>query len=126
MNLTTFPWAMVGACVAVIGLLIGALKLAVAWGKAQKATEEQDRRLKVLEDASHDVPEEVKDKVKAHLEAAESGGRAMRKTLARVVLALRKLERRLTARESFCTAMHGEAVQPLGEEISDRIELPPS
>lgn len=122
----------IGACMAVIGVIVMALKLASMWGQEkQKRAElekrdgEKETRLKALEDASHDVPEEVREKVKKHLEAADSGNRMLRNTMAKVVLAIKQLERRISVRDGFCQGMHGDAVQPVEEQISDRIELPP-
>jgi hypothetical protein len=55
MTWATFPWASVGAVVAVLTLAVLGLRLAALWGALKQHQEDQDRRLALTEGQAEGV-----------------------------------------------------------------------
>ncbi len=104
---STFPWSAVGACVALAGLIIGALKLAVMWGAAKEKNDEQDRRIALLETISDGVPKDITDQVSSRYVNLESVLGEVQKHLTKTITTLRKLEQRQIAMKARCDTIHG-------------------
>jgi hypothetical protein len=124
---STFPWGAVGAVVALVGLVIGALKLAVLWGKAAQRDAEHERRIQQLEGKADGVPEAVDDGVSKRYAAVESEASALRRHLARAIAELRKHDQDIAHLTWRCEANHGplSKVQSVREDSDELLLEPP-
>lgn len=140
----TFPWAAVGASVALIGLAVTALKLAYTWGGTTRTVidhdrriialetcsqgvphciQEHDRRLLELEKGAKGVPDAIEAEVSAQADAAESAEAFVRHHLAKAAREVRNLQMELIAIKARCATIHGPPSQVLELEGDDSDEL---
>jgi uncharacterized membrane-anchored protein YhcB (DUF1043 family) len=122
----SFPWSAVGAVGVVIGFIIGALKLATAWGKAAQRDVEHERRLLMLEGKTEGVPDEVQGEVSKRYASVESEACLLRRHLTRVDRAQKQMRRELDHMRWRCENEHGPFSQVTSvTEDSDELLLTP-
>jgi hypothetical protein len=104
---STFPWSSVGAVVALIGLAIAALRLAVLWGAAKQHVEDHERRLNTLESKLDGVPDEVDHEVSARYVAVQSESTMLRQNLTQMYRKTMYLQRVVDYIKFRCERFHG-------------------
>lgn len=123
MSWQTFPWGMLGAIAAIIGLVVGLCKLAALFGRA-------GQRLDDLEADSHAAADTVEtlvdEKVEARWTSAESQAAQTRQNLRRCMANVRLLARQVGPVVGRCQDQHGpfSQVTPI-EEIDEPLRLDP-
>jgi hypothetical protein len=115
----SIPWQAVGATVACMGLVIGALKFAAMWGSAQQHAAEIDRRVLVLEGDSDGVPAEVEGEVSKKTASIESTNSMLRRHLADLITKHRQMAAEFEYFRRRCSDINGPPSQVISFDVID-------